>query len=83
MIRHCRDAVELMSRELDGELRWLDRADAKIHRVLCAKCRSYFAQISVVHQVLEETPTLTEESLKPESRAKIDKRLGQEIRGSG
>jgi predicted anti-sigma-YlaC factor YlaD len=84
MIFTCHDACKLMSRELDGELSYLERCDVKIHRVLCGNCRRYYHQLVALDDAtktaLATPPDATDMILAEPTRDKMTERLSHEIR---
>ncbi len=50
----CREAAELMSRSMDGDLTSVDRWALRLHMMVCAACRTYRRQVESVRRALKE-----------------------------
>lgn len=53
---NCRQAVRLMSAEMDRALAGSERLSLRLHALLCLGCRNYRRQISFLRQAARETP---------------------------
>lgn len=75
----CREAARLQSEALDRPLTFPQRLGLWIHRVLCRWCRRYGRQIEFLRSAArardEHDQALPGQSLRPEARARIKRRL--------
>lgn len=76
---NCREATRLQSEALDRPLGLGQRIGLRIHLVLCKWCRRYGKQIgflrSAAHRHEEHESSLPPQSLRPEARERIKRRL--------
>ena len=79
---NCREATRLQSEALDRPLGLGQRIGLRIHLVLCKWCRRYGKQIaflrSAAHRHEEQDECLPPQSLPPEARERIKRRLREE-----
>ena len=61
----CREAAELTSRSMDGELSATERWALKAHLLICAACRKYRRQIASLRDMLRDTAGGLEEGSLP------------------
>ena len=78
----CRRVSEISSKELDARLKLTELLCAGAHRRMCAPCRRYRAQLQEVDRVARElirnAPDAGDETLTPESKARIKRQLAGE-----
>ena len=81
LIPSCREAMELQSRALDGELGPRKRMLLRVHLMMCKVCRRYGKQIGFVSRCAKEIPERgTFEKTPPlpeECRARIRAKLAE------
>lgn len=53
---NCREASELISAAADGDLSKRDRIALRIHLVLCAACKRFSAQMSLLRAAMSALP---------------------------
>src|SRR5213083_2703975 len=79
---NCREAARLQSEALDRPLGLGKRIGLRIHLVLCKWCRRYGRQIgflrSAAHRHEEHEQILPPQTLLPEARERIKRRLREE-----
>ena len=79
---NCREATRLQSEALDRPLGLGQRIGLRIHLVLCKWCRRYGKQIgflrSAAHRLEKHEQCLPPQSLPPEARERINRRLREE-----
>ena len=79
---NCREATRLQSEALDRPFGLGQRIGLRIHLVLCKWCRRYGKQIdflrSAAHRHEEHEQGLPPQSLPPEARERIKRRLREE-----
>ena len=79
---NCREATRLQSEALDHSLGLGQRVGLHIHLVLCKWCRRYGQQIgflrSAAHRHEEHEQYLPPQSLPPEARERIKRRMLEE-----
>jgi predicted anti-sigma-YlaC factor YlaD len=79
---NCREATRLQSEALDRSLGLGQRIGLRIHLILCQWCRRYGKQIgflrSAAHRHEEHEQSLPPQSLRPEARERIKRRLREE-----
>jgi hypothetical protein len=79
----CEAASQLLSRELDEALPFLDRLALSCHIALCKSCRRFRAQIRLIRKAIRRREQLLAESysaeggLSPEARKRIAIACGQ------
>ena len=61
----CREAAELLSRSMDGELSGAERWALRLHMGVCAACRRYRRQISSLREMLQDAQTRAEDGSLP------------------
>jgi hypothetical protein len=58
---HCLESARLLSERRDHPLAWRKRMGLRVHLLLCALCRTYAKQLSVVcdicHHIGSDAPT--------------------------
>jgi len=80
----CKQASELVSKKLDGELAWRSRIALNIHLMMCGLCRRYARDVGKLHALMRHTgndaQALLPESLKlsAKARERIRQRLSNE-----
>lgn len=47
---NCKQATQLMSQELDRELRWRERATLRFHVMMCDGCTNFRKQMAFLRQ---------------------------------
>lgn len=52
----CRQATELMSRQLDGRLGLGQRLSLKMHLMMCGGCRNFGKQVRFLREALRRLP---------------------------
>jgi len=52
----CREVVRWTSQELDGQLRWHQRARMQVHLLICALCKRYRQQLIALRAALRSDP---------------------------
>lgn len=78
----CKEAARLQSLALDHPLRPRQRIGLRIHLILCKWCRRYGRQIRFIRAAAlkhgKHEPGLPPQSLRPEAREGIKRRLLEE-----
>lgn len=71
----CRDAAELVSRELDTRLGFAERVGLGVHTMFCGPCRRFRRQLARLNiaccRAVKYGVTPGDESLSPAARARI------------
>jgi hypothetical protein len=79
---NCREAARLQSEALDHPLGLGQRIGLRIHLVLCKWCRRYGKQIgflrSTAHRHEEHEQCFPPQTLPPEARERLKRRLQEE-----
>ncbi len=52
-ILNCRDAIRLISRELDGPLPWRRRLLLRMHLFWCGPCRRFLRQVVLLRGAMQ------------------------------
>jgi len=52
----CREVVRWTSQDLDGQLRWHQRARMQVHFLICALCKRYRQQLIALRTALRSDP---------------------------
>jgi hypothetical protein len=83
----CKEAARLQSRALDHPLTRSQKIGLRVHLMLCKWCRRYGKQIAWLRaasrQFARDDPSRTLQSLSPEARARINRKIVVEKGGSG
>jgi len=75
---NCRQVTRLVSKSMDGRLRWHQRLAVRIHFLYCVWCRRYAGQIQLLRKAARGLGHETEVSpskLSEDAKEKIQKRL--------
>lgn len=72
----CQEMVRWTSQDLDGQLRWHQRARMQVHFLICALCKRYREQLIALRAALRSNPERLadsgeEQKLSPEAKQQI------------
>ncbi len=72
----CREIVRWSSQDLDGQLRWHQRARLRVHFFICALCQRYRQQLITLRAALRSDPQRLADSgdahqLSPQAKQQI------------
>jgi hypothetical protein len=51
---NCKEAIRLMSEEMDRDLPGSERLSLRLHALLCVGCRNYRKQLSFLRQACQQ-----------------------------
>ncbi len=74
LIPPCREVVRWASQDLDGQLRWHQRARIQLHLLMCRLCRRYQQQLIALRAALRSDPERLADAaqqLSPEAKQQI------------
>ncbi|MBL8406549.1 zf-HC2 domain-containing protein [Candidatus Accumulibacter phosphatis] len=51
---NCKEAIRLMSEEMDRDLAGSDRFALRLHKLICVGCRNYHKQLTFLRQACQQ-----------------------------